>query len=137
MSSSGAEASLLHAASFRNVRAPKLGQNRRSKFRMRRVTNRPLPTKLGMVTCDFGEPRRNVVQEVLLAIPLKRHTWDADRAIDPWIMTITRNKLIDAPRCRGELCRILGDYVNQAADFFSDATSIPSRNVTPLTTFGN
>ena len=36
-----------------------------------------------------------------------------------------------------ELCRILGDGVNQAADFFSDATSIPSRNVTPLTTFGN
>jgi transposase len=38
---------------------------------------------------------------------------------------------------RGELCGILGDGVNQAADFFSDATSIPSRNVTPLTTFGN
>ena len=35
-----------------------------------------------------------------------------------------------------ELCGILGDGVNQAADFFSDATSIPSRNVTPLTTFG-
>jgi transposase len=38
--------------------------------------------------------------------------------------------------CR-ELCWIFGDGVNQAADFFSDATSIPSRNVTPLTTFGN
>ena len=36
-----------------------------------------------------------------------------------------------------ELCGILGDGVNQAADFFSDATSIPSRNITPLTTFGN
>ncbi len=36
-----------------------------------------------------------------------------------------------------ELCGILGDGVNQAADFFSDATSIPSWNVTPLTTFGN
>ena len=36
-----------------------------------------------------------------------------------------------------ELCGILGDGVNQAADFFSDATSIPSRNVTPLTIFGN
>ena len=38
---------------------------------------------------------------------------------------------------RPELCGIFGDGVNQAADFFSDATSIPSRNVTPLTTFGN
>jgi hypothetical protein len=36
-----------------------------------------------------------------------------------------------------ELWLNLGDGVNQAADFFSDATSIPSRNVTPLTTFGN
>jgi hypothetical protein len=36
-----------------------------------------------------------------------------------------------------ELCGIFGDGVNQAADFFSGATSIPSRNVTPLTTFGN
>jgi hypothetical protein len=36
-----------------------------------------------------------------------------------------------------ELWLILGDGENQAADFFSDATSIPSRNVTPLTTFGN
>jgi hypothetical protein len=40
-------------------------------------------------------------------------------------------------RARKELCGIFGDGVNQAADFFSDATSIPSRNVTPLTTFGN
>ncbi len=38
---------------------------------------------------------------------------------------------------RLELRLNLGDGVNQAADFFSDATSIPSRNVTPLTTFGN
>jgi hydroxymethylpyrimidine pyrophosphatase-like HAD family hydrolase len=37
----------------------------------------------------------------------------------------------------GELCWIFGDGVNQAADFFSDATSIPSGKVTPLTTFGN
>ena len=40
-------------------------------------------------------------------------------------------------RGSNELCGIFGDGVNQAADFFSDATSIPSRNVTPLTTFGN
>ena len=36
-----------------------------------------------------------------------------------------------------ELCGIFDDGVNQAADFFSEATSIPSGNVTPLTTFGN
>jgi DNA topoisomerase IA len=41
------------------------------------------------------------------------------------------------PALPAELCGILGDGVNQAADFFSDTTSIPSRNVTLLTTFGN
>ena len=43
----------------------------------------------------------------------------------------------DARNCAPRVMRILGDGVNQAADFFSDATSIPSRNVTPLTIFGN
>jgi hypothetical protein len=32
---------------------------------------------------------------------------------------------------------ILGDGVNQAADLATGATSIPSRNLTPLMTFGN
>jgi RNA polymerase sigma factor (sigma-70 family) len=50
---------------------------------------------------DGGEAE-DVVQEVLLAIHLKRHTWDPDRPIGPWIMTITRNKLIDARRRRGD-----------------------------------
>ena len=48
-----------------------------------------------------GGDAEDVVQEVLLAIHLKRHTWDPDRPIGPWIMTITRNKLIDARRRRG------------------------------------
>ena len=36
-----------------------------------------------------------------------------------------------------QLRRIFGDGVNQAADLVSGATSIPSRNLTPLMTFGN
>ncbi len=38
---------------------------------------------------------------------------------------------------RSELRRIFGDGVNQAADLVSGATSIPSRNLTPLMTLGN
>ncbi|MFZ3181239.1 MAG: SDR family NAD(P)-dependent oxidoreductase [Methylocystis silviterrae] len=45
--------------------------------------------------------------------------------------------LVSAAGVLRELWRNFGDGVNQAADFFSAATSIPSRNVTPLTTFGN
>ena len=38
---------------------------------------------------------------------------------------------------RFELCWILGDGVDQAADISWFATSIPSRNFTPRTIFGN
>jgi hypothetical protein len=40
-------------------------------------------------------------------------------------------------RGQPELCGILGDGENQAANLISDATSIPSLNLTPLMTFGN
>ena len=43
----------------------------------------------------------DIVQEVLLAIHLKRGTWDQARPIGPWISTIVRNKLIDTLRRRG------------------------------------
>ena len=43
----------------------------------------------------------DVVQEVLLAIHLKRGTWDQARPIGPWVAAITRNKLIDVLRRRG------------------------------------
>jgi RNA polymerase sigma-70 factor, ECF subfamily len=37
----------------------------------------------------------DIVQEVLLALHLKRHTWQPDQAISPWIAAITRHKIID------------------------------------------
>lgn len=43
----------------------------------------------------------DVVQEVLLAVHLKRGTWDPARPITPWIVAIARNKVIDAFRRKG------------------------------------
>jgi len=43
----------------------------------------------------------DVVQEVLLAIHLKRHTWKVGSPVAPWVIAIARNKLIDALRRRG------------------------------------
>jgi RNA polymerase sigma-70 factor (ECF subfamily) len=43
----------------------------------------------------------DVVQETLLAIHLKRHTWDPARPLGPWVRAIARNKLIDQLRRRG------------------------------------
>src|ERR1700729_543022 len=46
--------------------------------------------------------------------------------------------LADRPsRPDRELCRKIGDGVNQAADLISATASIPSLNFIPLTTFGN
>lgn len=50
---------------------------------------------------DGGSEVEDIVQEVLLAIHIKRGTWDAARPIGPWISAITRNKLIDIFRRRG------------------------------------
>jgi RNA polymerase sigma factor (sigma-70 family) len=62
-----------------------------------RATARRHCARVGL---DSGEAE-DVVQETLLAIHLKRHTWDLDRPIGPWIMTIARYKLIDRLRHRG------------------------------------
>lgn len=43
----------------------------------------------------------DVVQETLLAVHLKRHTWRRDEALLPWLVTIARYKAIDACRRRG------------------------------------
>ena len=42
----------------------------------------------------------DVLQEILLAIHLKRHTWRADHPFIPWLRAISRHKLIDFVRRR-------------------------------------
>jgi len=51
-----------------------------------------------------GQPvdqSEDIVQEILLAVHLKRHTWDVEAPFAPWLFAIARNKLIDALRRRG------------------------------------
>lgn len=47
------------------------------------------------------EQCEDVVQEVLLAIHLKRQTWREDAPLRPWLYAVTRHKVIDAFRARG------------------------------------
>src|SRR5882672_662681 len=42
----------------------------------------------------------DLVQEILIGLPRKRHTWDPARPFLPWLHTITRYKLIDFMRHR-------------------------------------
>ena len=51
-----------------------------------------------------GQPvdqSEDIVQDILLAVHLKRHTWDVTAPFAPWLFAIARNKLIDALRRRG------------------------------------
>lgn len=48
----------------------------------------------------------DVVQDVLLAIHLKRHTWDQSKPVSPWIIAIARNKMIDDLRRRGRRAEV-------------------------------
>mgnify|MGYP005818316431 CR=1 FL=1 len=59
-------------------------------------------TRRGLVRA--GQPpdqAEDIVQDILLAVHLKRHTWDAEAPFAPWLFAIARNKLIDAVRRRG------------------------------------
>lgn len=46
------------------------------------------------------EDLEDVVQETLLALHLKRNTWDESQPLLPWIRAIARNKMIDNLRRR-------------------------------------
>lgn len=53
-----------------------------------------------------GVDAEDIVQETLLAIHLKRHTWMTDAPVLPWVYAIARFKLIDAFRRRGRRIEI-------------------------------
>jgi RNA polymerase sigma factor (sigma-70 family) len=63
------------------------------------------PVLRGIVRARGGalgpEQCEDIVQEVLLAIHLKRHTWREADPIRPWLYAIARYKVVDAFRARG------------------------------------
>ncbi len=73
---------------------------------------------LGEGTCE------DIVQEVLLAIHLKRHTWLQDSPVRPWVYAITRYKVVDAFRARGRRVHL---PIEEFADILpAEATADPT-----------
>lgn len=64
----------------------------------------PVVRATALQTCKrYSAPTtdvEDVVQETLLTIHLKRHTWRQDEPVGPWIHAIARSKLIDTLRRR-------------------------------------
>ena len=58
-----------------------------------------------------GIDPEDIVQETLLAIHMKRHTWRDDAPIKPWVYAIARYKLVDAFRHRGRRLEINIDEI--------------------------
>jgi RNA polymerase sigma-70 factor (ECF subfamily) len=55
---------------------------------------------------EAGLDAEDIVQEVLIALHLKRGTWQAGTPVAPWVAAIARNKFIDALRRRGQRVEI-------------------------------
>jgi RNA polymerase sigma-70 factor (ECF subfamily) len=65
----------------------------------------------------------DIVQETLIAIHLKRHTWKPTEPLGPWLRAIARHKAIDALRRRGRHVHLpIDDFENTipAAEAGSD-----------------
>jgi len=72
-----------------------------------------------------GDQSEDIVQDILLAVHLKRHTWNPTAPFAPWLFAIARNKLIDTLRRRGR--RIFVDI----DDFAETIASEPPAEVVP------
>jgi len=79
-----------------------------------------------------GQPvdqSEDIVQDILLAVHLKRHTWDAGAPFAPWLFAIARNKLIDALRRRGRRVFVNIDDFSETIPSEPAEESVPAREV--------
>jgi len=60
---------------------------------------------------NTGMEAEDVVQEVLLALHVKRNTWVRGTPVAPWVTAIARNKIVDALRRRGRRPEVSIDSV--------------------------
>jgi RNA polymerase sigma-70 factor (ECF subfamily) len=74
----------------------------------------------------------DAVQETLLAVHLKRHTWREDQPIGPWIGAITRYKLIDLARKYGRRKEIELDETFEMAAPEQEESSLPEHEMNRL-----
>jgi RNA polymerase sigma factor (sigma-70 family) len=93
-------------------------------YRQFLLTVTPYLRALARRRCErVGAPvsdAEDIVQEVLLAVHLKRGTWDQTRPIGPWISTIVRNKMIDTLRRRGRQITVpIDDVVDMIDQMFA------------------
>lgn len=116
------------------MRLARAGQDEAYRRLLVRVTVwlRPI-VRGGLARAGRGpEESEDIVQETLLALHLKRDTWDASQPIEPWLRAIARYKLVDHLRRRGLHGTLdLDDFTDslQAATPADPAPAIDSRRL--------
>lgn len=76
-----------------------------------------------------GIDPEDLVQETLLALHLKRHTWRTDAAVTPWLYAIARFKLIDAFRRTGRHVAVDIDAMSETLPSPQDEPNASARDV--------
>ena len=71
----------------------------------------------------------DIVQETLIAIHLKRHTWLPTEPIGPWVRAIARHKAIDALRRRGRHVHVPVDDFEDLLPAEETTTDYPRRDL--------
>ncbi len=80
---------------------------------------------LGLPHSDIED----IVQETLLAVHLKRHTWNESELFGPWVRAITRYKLIDALRRRGGRFHVSIDDYAEVIPAEEEEQQLPARDI--------
>lgn len=86
---------------------------------------------LGRLGRDVADAE-DVVQETLLAIHLKRQTWDERAPLTPWVRVIARNKLVDSLRRRGQRINVPIDDVIDVLPAAPEREGLSSRDAERL-----
>lgn len=71
----------------------------------------------------YADEVEDIVQETLLAVHLKRHTWDEQQPLLPWVKAIARNKVVDALRRKGGNVHVA---IEEVSDTLADEQAAPA-----------
>lgn len=74
------------------------------------------------------DQHEDIVQDVLLGLHLKRHTWRPDHPVRPWVYAIARYKVIDAFRRRGTSIHLPIEDFTDVLEALADADPLTARD---------
>ena len=74
------------------------------------------------------DQHEDILQDVLLGLHLKRHTWVQDYPVRPWVYAIARYKVVDAFRKRGAAIHLPIDDFTEVLPAMADADPLSARD---------